>query len=253
VASEPYEGVERTIEWIASWRESRRSSWPYQPSPACERELHHPLGAPWPCPGRDEFASLWSELEDRIAQRGLASGRGAFGRWDDADSGLARVIWCLARHVRPEYVLETGVGRGLTTAVILEALERNGTGRLWSVDLPPLVERELERETGAAVVGRPRERWTLLRGSSRRLLPGLVRGMDHVDLFVHDSTHTARNVGFELGCVWDKLSPGGAVVVDDVEKNRAFGVFSDAHPDAPAVICAADDGRAMFGCQIKPR
>ena len=35
-------------------------------------------------------------------------------------------------------VVETGVAHGVTSRFILEALERNGRGFLWSIDLPPL-------------------------------------------------------------------------------------------------------------------
>jgi methyltransferase family protein len=97
---------------------------------------------------------------------------------------------------------------------------------------------------------RLRGRWTLLRGSSRRCLPSLVGGLDRIDLFVHDSMHTARNVRFELDQVWGGLR-GGAALVDDVERNAAFGRFSRAHPEAEALVCRADDGRALFGCLLR--
>jgi hypothetical protein len=90
-------------------------------------------------------------------------------------------------------------------------------------------------------------------GSSRRLLSGLVAGLPHVDLFLHDSMHTTRNVRFELDVIWPALAPGGAALIDDVERNRAFGVFTRAHPEAAAVVFSADDGRALFGCLLKPR
>jgi Methyltransferase domain len=253
VAADPYEGSQRVLERVAEWREGMKERrLRYLPSPDCDTRLHELLGAEWPCPTRREFEELWARLATVLQQRGLSQGRGAFGGWDDADTGLARVTWCLTRHLRPEVVVETGVARGLTSAVILEALERNGSGRLWSVDLPPLLERDLQMETAVAVPDERRGRWTLLRGSSRRLLPGLAAGLGRIDLFVHDSMHTARNVNFELGSVWPRLRSGGAVVIDDVEKNSAFGSFTRTHPEARALVCAADDQRALFGCLLKP-
>jgi predicted O-methyltransferase YrrM len=155
--------------------------------------------------------------------------------------------------LRPEFVVETGVARGLSTRVILEAMERNGCGRLWSIDLPPLIEDELSEETGAAVPPGLRERWTLLVGSSRQLLGGVLRGLPRVDVFVHDSMHTARNVRFELDHVWPVLRPGGAVLLDDVEKNRATAEFLRAHADASTLICPAEDGQVLIGVAIKSR
>jgi len=48
--------------------------------------------------------------------------------WNDGDPELVRAIWCLIRHLNPAVVVETGVARGFTTRLILEALERNGWG-----------------------------------------------------------------------------------------------------------------------------
>jgi hypothetical protein len=95
---------------------------------------------------------------------------------------------------------------------------------LWSIDLPPFVGRRAQ-ETGVAVPPWLRDRWTLLSGSSRKRLPRLVSALGQIDLFVHDSSHTARNVRFELEQVWPALAPGGAVLIDDVEKNVATGEF----------------------------
>jgi hypothetical protein len=251
LAAEPFEGVERILERAAEWRDERRLS-ATRPREDAERELHAHLGAPWPCPEREEFDAVWERTLATLREQELEVGRSAFGGWDDGDPGLVRAAWCAARHLRPDVVVETGVARGLTTRALLEALERNAAGRLWSIDLPPLLERELARETAAAVPEAGRDRWTLLRGSSRRLLPGLVGGLPRIDLFVHDSMHTTRNVSFELDRVWPALTPGGVALIDDVERNVAFNSFAAAHAEATALVFAADDRRALFGVLVRP-
>jgi predicted O-methyltransferase YrrM len=253
VASQPYEGLERAIERVAEKGERVRRTWRYVAQPEGEARLHALLGEPWPCPAQQEFEEVWSRSVARVRTRSGEVGRGAYNGWDDADAGLARVAWCLVRHLRPEVVIETGVARGLTTSVVLEGLEANGDGRLWSVDVPPLIRDDLADETGAAVEAHRRRRWTLLRGSSRRMLPGLVDGLRPapVDLFLHDSLHTTRNVRFELERVWPALAPGGVVLADDIQLNRAFGAFTRQHPEADALVFEADDGRALFGCLRK--
>jgi hypothetical protein len=252
IAAEPYEGAERTLERVAERVDRRRPVWRYQPTEPGEERVHGLLGAPWPCDEHAAFERVWDEASADLAARGLRVGRGAFGGWDDADIRLGRLAWCLARHLRPERIVETGVARGLTTRVLLEALIRNGGGRLWSIDLPPLLERGLADETGVAVPERLRDRWTLLRGSSRRLLGGLVAGLGGLEVFVHDSMHTTRNVRFELGCAWPALARGGAALIDDVERNAATGRFLQSHPETAAVICPASDGAALIGCLVKP-
>jgi predicted O-methyltransferase YrrM len=189
-------------------------------------------------------------LDDLAAQR-LQVGRAAFGGWDDGDARLVRAAWCLTRHLRPERVLETGVARGLTSRAVLEAFRSNGHGHLWSVDLPPLLEHDLAQETGAAVREDLSDRWTLVHGSSRRVLPTLVADLGRIDLFVHDSMHTTRNLRFELERVWPSLAPGGAALIDDVEKNEATAQFLRKHPRTPSVISASDDGKVLICCLLK--
>lgn len=250
VAIAPSEGTERVLERIAAWRESRRQ-WSYRPAPNGEADVHAAINAEWPCNACVEFGPVWSAALADVAASGLQVGRGSYGGWDDADERLARIVWCVARALRPERVVETGVARGLTTRCLLEALDRNRHGHLWSIDLPPLIERGLADQTGVAVPESLRGRWTLIRGSSRRRLPGLLHGLGTIDMFVHDSMHTARNVRFELEHAWPVLTSGGVLTIDDVERNSGTRDFVQAHPGVRACIMAAEDERALIGCIVK--
>jgi hypothetical protein len=244
--------VERVLERISERRDHRRPPWHYEVEPAFEQEVHGLIGAPWPCEEEGRFDEVWKAALGELTARGLAVGRGSYGGWDDADPRLGHGAWCLVRHLEPQRVVETGVARGLTTRVVIEALESNGAGHLWSVDLPPLLERHLAEETAAAVPERLYERWTLLHGSSRRRLPELLGDLREIDLFLHDSMHTTRNLGFELEQVWPVLRPGGVVLIDDVEKNVATGRFLRAHPETASVIAPSDDGEVLLACIVKP-
>jgi hypothetical protein len=188
--------------------------------------------------------------------KGMKIGRGAFGGWGDGEPGLVRAVWHLVRHLQPAHVVETGVARGFTTRVILEALERNGAGHLWSIDLPPPLKPELHGQVGAAVLVCLHHRWSYIKGSSARCLPGLLSRLGQIDLFIHDSRHTERNVRFELDRAWAALRPGGALVVDDIDLNWGFSSFRQIFPDHPFLICYAEplqpdlprfDGKGLFG------
>jgi predicted O-methyltransferase YrrM len=147
--------------------------------------------------------------------------------------------------------VETGVARGITSRAILEALARNRSGQLWSIDLAPLHRSDLDREIGVVVPSEQRDRWTLIEGSSRHRLPGLLERLGGIDLFVHDSLHSERNVRFELQHAWPFLRPGGAAIVDDVHMNAGFDAFSQRAGDAESVICLADDRNALFAIALK--
>jgi predicted O-methyltransferase YrrM len=183
----------------------------------------------------------------------------SFGPWNDGDAGLVCAIWCLIRHLRAERIVETGVAHGFTSRFILEALESNRAGHLWSIDLPPL-DDDLRRQVGIAVPANLSHRWSYIQGSSRRRLPELLSQLGEIDFFVHDSLHTERNVRFELDQVWTRLRPGGAIVVDDIDANWAFHSFHEAHPDHFHLVCEAEpvgpdhrraNGKGLFGIVIK--
>jgi hypothetical protein len=115
--------------------------------------------------------------------------------WNDGDLGLLRSIWCLIRHQRPTKIVETGVAHGVTSRIILEALNSNGGAHLWSIDYPPL-DTTWHAQIGIAVGNRFADRWTYIKGSSRRRLSGLLSSLGPIDLFVHDSLHSTNNVRF---------------------------------------------------------
>jgi hypothetical protein len=147
--------------------------------------------------------------------------------------------------------VETGVGRGITTRTILEALAANGAGRLWSIDMPVLLHPELAAEVAVAVPAGRREDWTLIEGTSRRHLPRLLGALGPIDLFVHDSLHTERNMRFELQRAWPALRAPGAVVVDDVHVNAAFEWWRRQAFGARSLVCVPEDELALFGVAVK--
>ena len=257
------------IEWGISIRErwaelsehrSKRSNAPhFMPWPPCpyaidgewEASLHEAIGAPWPCPAHDRFEPLWWEVIASVRAQVRDVGRGAFGEegWADGDTTLARIVYCMTLHLQPEHLLETGVARGITTRIILEAIAENGHGHLWSIDLPPPGESEIHDQIGIAVPDRLRPSWTYVSGSSRRRLRPLLSEIRTIDLFVHDSRHTRRNLMFELQHAWAALTPRGAVIVDDVDLNCGFHTFCRTYPEALTFVGRAEPLKPDLGRQ----
>jgi predicted O-methyltransferase YrrM len=177
-------------------------------------------------------------------------------RWA-ADSLLARCCYLACRLLAPDVVVETGVAYGVSSAFILSALHQNGRGTLHSVDLPPLGDGT-GRFWGIAVPEALRSRWRLHRGSSARTLPGLLQSLWKLDLFVHDSLHTRRNMRREFEEVWPYLRTGGVILADDVERNRVFGELRRKDPALWRVVRDRErrplHGRAapvVFGIVVK--
>jgi hypothetical protein len=151
------------------------------------------------------------------------------------------------------------VGHGVTSRIILDALEKNGLGHLWSIDLPPL-EKVWQKQVGIAVGDHHRNRWSYIKGPSRLRLPKVLSQLGSVDLFIHDSLHSERNVRYELDRVWPVLRPGGALVVDDVDCNWGFQSFTRTFSGHRSTICEAEpvhpdlrrpNKKGMFGIILK--
>src|SRR6185295_13601222 len=120
--------------------------------------------------------------------------------------------------------------RGVTSRIILDALHRNGAGKLVSIDLPPVNSAWVD-ESRMAVTADLADRWTFIRGSTRRKLPAVLGGQ-LLRMFVHDSLHTYPTMMFEFQSVWPLLEPGGVLLADDIEDCAAFSDFAatvDAH------------------------
>ncbi len=218
----------------------------YRPSDSPQRRLHELLGASWPCGFQDEFDLLWASVVTALEVQGSG-----FGERYDSDVALAQVNWCCVRHLRPERVVETGVARGVNSRVILEGLERNGIGHLWSIDLPP-VPQGWRTQSGAAVTDGLRGRWTFLEGSSRRRLGPLLADLGSVDVFIHDSLHSAANMRFEMSTAWPHVRRGGVMLADDIESNPAFARFTRTVPSSAVLVARQDamkDG--FFGAVVK--
>ena len=203
LAADPLEVWAKIRDVFVAEHEQRGPLCRYKSEDHWERRLHQYLGVSSPCQFASEFSGLWPEIIRELEEKGIKPGPESFGSWNDGDAGLVRAIWCLVRHIKPGKVVETGVAHGVTSRFILEALERNQGGNLWSIDLPP-IERVWEQQVGVAVDDRSAGRWTYIKGSSRRRLPVLLDRLGQIDLFIHDSLHSERNVRFELDL---KLGP----------------------------------------------
>jgi hypothetical protein len=259
LAADPLQLWTNARDIYVAQREQRLPQCPYESDKDWEVRLHKLLGMSWPCAIASEFWNVWQEVIHELEAKGVKTGPESFGSWNDGDAGFVRAIWCLVRHLKPKKIVETGVAHGVTSRIILEALGKNGAGRLWSIDLPP-IENGLRSQVAIAVGNRYGDRWSYLKGSSRRRLPALLSQLGQIDLFIHDSLHSERNVRFELDRAWAALKPGGALVVDDIDANWGFRSFTQTFSGHQSFICEAEplrpdlrrfNQKGLFGLIVK--
>lgn len=168
------------------------------------------------------------------------------------DSTLGRWLYALIRATTPDLVVETGVSHGTSSWLILNALEKNGRGNLYSIDLP---DRDTSApynvggssETGSAVPDVLRDRWRLILGDSSHELPHLLGTLSQIDVFFHDSDHSYAGMRREFDLALPRLGRDGVLVSDDVQKNAAFSESCSAHRCKAYVFRKGGTARRMGG------
>jgi predicted O-methyltransferase YrrM len=175
---------------------------------------------------------LYAELAERARSGGdeLAASRAAAHSESSAEG--KKLLYVATRATRPRTVVETGPFNGASSAFLLRALEDSGDGRLHSFDLPDARDalgHPAGREPGWLVPDELRHRFEVTLGDTRHTLKPALRRLGEIDLFFHDSLHTARHMLFEFRSAWPHLRAGGVLVSDDVFWNPAFLMFTRRH------------------------
>ena len=96
------------------------------------------IGSEWNCSKNDvqevyyelnKHTTLWSEIDRKLLRypNNYAS-QMTFER---------SIPYLLVRLIKPKCIVETGVSAGVSSAYILQALQDNEKGMLYSIDLPP--------------------------------------------------------------------------------------------------------------------
>lgn len=147
------------------------------------------------------------------ARRGLADREVRYGR---------RVGWyAIVRALKPAHVVETGVDKGLGTAVLAAALLRNTAegypGRVTAIDINPEAGYLVRTGAVAAVVD-------LVYRDSHDAIAGLRRP---VDLFLHDSDHSEEHEQREFELVESKLSAGAMLLTDNVTATTVLSRYAE--------------------------
>ena len=144
------------------------------------------------CPYISVVERLYVSAQKQVFQAyGYDMANGGGRRPSIIDFGDALVLYSVVRESKPALVIETGVSDGLSSLMILSALEENGVGLLYSIDLPEVGLPALYGlAPGWLVPTQLHRRWRLLLGDSAILLPMLIDKLGIPDLFFHDSEHS---------------------------------------------------------------
>jgi hypothetical protein len=143
------------------------------------------------------------------------------------------MVYLLVRAVKPDTIVETGVFDGASSALILQALYDNGSGRLISIDIPATERIDMSIagplpsgcQPGWLIPDYLKDRHSLCLGDSKTWLPRILGTHSRIDIFLHDSLHTREHQLWEYSTVWPHIKEGGFLLSDDIYASPAFHRF----------------------------
>lgn len=179
-------------------------------------------------------------LHDHL-KKSLAQGVHFRTTWN-VDSQTGRFLYVVCRALKPRFVIETGVGNGLSSTFILQALHDNEKGFLYSVELDPCDRlipswlRVSREKIGSLIPTWMRDRWNLTLGNSLLVLEPILHRLGQIDIFFHDSAHEYRVMKKEFIISWPHVRPGGLIIVHDATVNSALLDFCQQRALTPVVF-----------------
>jgi predicted O-methyltransferase YrrM len=179
----------------------------------------------------------------------------------DKNNAYCMSLYFLIRELKPDTVVETGVHRGVSSLFILQALHDNKKGKLFSIDLPfaeYITDNKMETKSilqtekiGICVPKQLQEKWNLILGDSKNELPKILKKINSLDIFLHDSKHTYEHMTWEYKIIWPHLKSNGVLISDDTNWNESFKDFCLENNLEYIDIKRDKKGDAKFSISIK--
>jgi len=147
---------------------------------------------------------------------------------ESADLFAKKILnqYAAVRATTPECIVETGVANGVSSSYLLLALQKNKRGHLHSIGLGDTTFLPGGRDLGWLVPEWLRPAWHVHLGDARDILPGLLKHLGKIGIFIHDSLHTYDHMMWEFDTAYPYLLSGGLLISDDALWNNSFYDFA---------------------------
>lgn len=175
---------------------------------------------------RDDIARVWNEITtaEKFTSSIETRLRETAERPDELHSNWRELLYVFVRLRQPSLVIETGVHDGLSSAYILQALQKCGGGTLVSIDINDktrLPSDLNDPNAGWLIPDSLKEHWNCRYERAEDCLPSLMEEQPP-EIFLHDSLHTAEHMAFEFECAVEHMSPGDLILTDNSRFNSVF-------------------------------
>jgi predicted O-methyltransferase YrrM len=165
--------------------------------------------------------SVRTKFRDALVEARLAATRCPVKMGGAADLDL---LYWLAEHLQAKRVIETGVGYGWSSLILLLSLAKRDGAMLISTDRP-YPNRNNDAYVGCIVPAELRSRWRIVNYADHEALPRALQQLPTIDLCHYDSGKSCAARMWAYPRLWQALRPGGCFVSDDVGDNLAFHDF----------------------------
>lgn len=164
---------------------------------------------------KQDIVSIETRAQSKLKNLGVNLGGG----------GNYILLYFLIRKFRPCVVVETGVAAGWTSLAILEALNKNESGNLYSSDFPYFRLENPENYVGFVVEPSAlKERWNLDIRGDEVALPNIcsLLGDKKINLFHYDSDKSYSGRKLALKTLEKNFAADCIVIFDDIQDNLHF-------------------------------
>ena len=136
--------------------------------------------------------------------------------------GNELILYYIVRHLKPNIVLESGVSAGISSRSILEGLEKNKKGELYSSDLQLHLDK---KDIGILVKKELHHRWTLFDKGDEINLPIILNRINEIDIVYYDSekSYSGKKIFFDR--ILTNFTPK-IIIVDDIDRDYWFRDFT---------------------------
>jgi len=171
---------------------------------------------------KSDIIKIEAKANSKLEQVALSLGGG----------GNYVLLYFLVRKFKPKVVVETGVAAGWTSLAVLEALEKNGEGNLYSSDFPYFRFENPEKYVGIAVEPSTlKMRWNLDIRGDEFALPNIISllGDKKINLFHYDSDKSYQGHKFAFRTIKSNLANDCIIIFDDIQDNLHFKELVEDH------------------------
>lgn len=135
--------------------------------------------------------------------------KGFFNSQYDLGYYAGLILYSLVRKIKPQGILETGVAAGRSSLIALNAIERNGKGKLTSIDVT--------HKVGELIPEYLKAFWSLhvLRSPREVELKKFLNDLDICDFYLHDSDHSLEWQMAEFAAVTNSFPKLKVILFDD--------------------------------------